>query len=113
MLEIYFEVLGELVREGKAPSRIRVNLSDAAPAKPIAQKGTAPKRPKKSELYAAVQKAQNTITFNGGTPTRAATKRTPIDDLSYSYGLLWGIASALDCSLKEVVARYGTPDAKR
>lgn len=114
MLEIYFETLAQLVRDGVIPSKFRINLSDPA-KQPSPRKLPPPvKRPSKRELDVVVTDAESAITFHGGTPTRPPVKRQQIDRASYSYGLLWGIACALDCSLKEVVERYSLqPRPKR
>lgn len=81
-----------------------VDLSDAV-VRPVEKRAPA-KRPSRSQLSALVADAQRVITFNGGTATRIPPKRQHIDLLSYAYGVLWGIATALDCSLTEVVEKF-------
>ncbi len=64
------------------------------------------RKPSLDELPELVEKAKAVITFHGGTPSRPAATRQRIDEMSYSYGVLWGIACALDCSLREVLDRF-------
>ncbi|HTR53355.1 MAG TPA: hypothetical protein VMJ10_21825 [Kofleriaceae bacterium] len=85
------------------PVTLRINLSDATSAP---RRASSPPRPAKHHLESLVTEAASMITFNGGDPTRHYVKRQHIDGLSYSYGILWGIACALDRPLREVVDHF-------
>ncbi|MCW5801822.1 MAG: hypothetical protein KIT31_05500 [Deltaproteobacteria bacterium] len=87
------------------PVTLRINLSDETPAP---RRAYSPPRPAKHEVGKLIAEAVKLITFNGGDPGRHFPKRQHIDGLSYSYGILWGISCALDCSLREVVDRFGS-----
>ena len=82
------------------PVTLRINLSDVAAAP---RRAYSPPRPAKHDLEKLVADAVKVITFNGGDAARHYPKRQHIDGLSYSYGILWGIACALDRPLREVV----------
>ena len=90
----------------------RIDLSDASASKKLAP---APRReepkPSRGQLPALVRDAKTVITFDGGNPRRRPTKRQQIDKVSYAYGVLWGIAHALDCSVGDVLDLY-CPDAR-
>ncbi len=88
---------------------VRIDLSDAvAPARALSRvPPPPPRRPSKHLLPQLVRDAQSAITFDGGNAKRPPPKRQHIDKTSYAYGVLWGVASALDCSLGEALDRYG------
>jgi hypothetical protein len=87
------------------PVTLRINLSDAASAP---RREYSQLRPAKCDLEKLVSNAAKTVTFNGGDPARHYPKRQHIDGLSYSYGILWGIACALDRPLREIVDHFAT-----
>jgi len=110
-LGIYGKVISEMLDDPNFTIPFVVDLSDAL-ARP-AEKRALAKRPSRSQLSALVADAQRVITFNGGTATRIPPKRQHIDLLSYAYGVLWGIATALDSPLAEVVERFGQTRGRR
>jgi hypothetical protein len=87
---------------------LRINLSEAFVSDDEIARTTRPRpaRPSREDLSERVREAVAAITFEGGNPKRPPTKRQHIDKTSYAYGLLWGAACALDCSLREVLERY-------
>lgn len=92
----------------------RIDLSDAVASDAEARETRRPlPRPSNDQLRERVSDAQATIIFDGGNPRRPPTKRQHIDKMSYAYGLLWGVACALDCSLREVLQRHGSNEARR
>lgn len=103
--DAYLDETGEVL----IPIRISLSDEDA----PIRSEPKPRPRPSIEDLGQRVKDAQATITFNGGTATRAPTKRQHFDQLSYAYGLLWGAASALDIPLQELIERYGSPKPRR
>ena len=72
-----------------------------------------PPQPSSAELPSLIARAQEVIRKSGASATRPVTKQQKIYELSYSYGLLWGVASALDCSLQSLLERVGTPPPRR
>jgi hypothetical protein len=87
---------------------LRIDLSDAIITEDEIARAARPRplRPSRESLHDRVREAVAAITFDGGNPKRPPTKRQHIDKTSYAYGLLWGAACALDCSLREVLERY-------
>jgi hypothetical protein len=90
-----------------------IDLSDCIESPKVGRTDWRRPRPSSDDLPGVVSGAQSVITFNGGRPSQPAPKRQHIDELSYSYGLLWGVACALNCSLREVLDKLGTPTKKR
>ena len=86
---------------------IRIDLSDASASKRQAPalRREEPK-PSRGQLPALVRDAKTVITFDGGNPRRRPTKRQQIHKVSYAYGILWGIAHSLDCSVGDVLDLY-------
>jgi hypothetical protein len=70
-------------------------------------------QPSSAEVPSLVARAHDVIAKSGANASQPATKQQNIDELSYSYGLLWGVACALDCSLQSLLEKLGRPPPKR
>jgi hypothetical protein len=101
----------QLLGEDPAPSRGPVKRPKDWRRRlaPASKKTERPRPTRDQVLLASVSQAQRAIKEDGR--SRAATKRE--DRVAYAWGLIQGVAYALDCSIVDVFERFGIDGTAR